>query len=242
MPNSEITADSGRHLLPPLVPARLIRRYKRFLADFELDSGETVTAHCPNSGSMMGCAAPGSPALLSRSDKPGRKLAYTWELVMANDCWIGINTGLPNRLVAGAIKSGLISELQGYETMRPEVSYGTNSRIDLLLSGPGQRCYVEVKNVTMVEDCRALFPDAATVRGQKHLRELMEMVRCGHRAVNFFVVQRQDCHNVAPADGIDPEYGRLLRLAAANGVELLAYQARVSAEAIYLTHRLPIIL
>jgi sugar fermentation stimulation protein A len=230
------------YLLPPLIPARLIRRYQRFLADFELDGGQIVTAHCPNSGSMKGCTIPGSPAFLSRCDKPGRKLAYTWELVMADNCWIGINTLVPNRLVAAAIRSGLIPELAGYGTVRPEVRYGTNSRIDLLLSNGENCCYVEVKNVTLAEGNRALFPDALTTRGQKHLRELMEMVRRGHRAVNFFLVQRRDCESVAPADGIDPEYGRLLRIAAASGVELLAYQASVGREAICLTKRLPVIL
>ena len=229
-------------LLPTLFPARLIRRYQRFLADFELAGGEVVTAHCPNSGSMKGCAVPGSPALLSRSDKPGRKLAYTWELVMADGCWIGINTGLPNRLVFEGIRSGLIPELRGYENIRPEVRYGANSRIDLLLSSGEERCYVEVKNCTLAEGNRALFPDAATTRGQKHLRELMEMVRCGHRAVNFFLVQRQDCESVAPADAIDPEYGRLLRVAAASGVELLAYRASVCREAISVEKRLPVVL
>lgn len=230
------------HLLPPLIPGQLIRRYKRFLADFELESGEIVTAHCPNSGSMKGCAVPGSPSFLSRCDKPSRKHCYTWELVMADNCWVGINTGLPNRLVHKAIESGVIAELQGYDSIRPEVRYGANSRIDLLLSRKDQLCYVEVKNVTLLGDGRALFPDAATVRGQKHLRELMEVVRLGNRAVNFFVVQRPDCSSVAPADAIDPEYGRLLRLAAASGVELLAYQAHVSRESIFLEHRLPIVL
>ncbi|WP_243372013.1 DNA/RNA nuclease SfsA [Geotalea sp. SG265] len=225
---------AGACLLPPLIPAVLIRRYQRFLADFALESGEIVTAHCPNSGSMKGCAVPGSPAFLSRCDKPGRKLCYTWELVRADGCWVGINTGLPNRLVHKAIECGVVTELQGYEAIRPEVPYGTNSRIDLLLTRGDERCYVEVKNVTLMEDGRALFPDAATVRGQKHLRELMEMVRLGHRAVNFFVVQRPDCNSVSPADAIDPEYGRLLRLAAAAGVELLAYQAQVGEETIYL--------
>lgn len=224
----------------PLFPATLIRRYKRFLADFELESGEIVTAHCPNSGSMKGCATPGSPAFLSRSDKPERKLKYTWELVKADGCWIGLNTGLPNRLVREAIENGLVTELQGYQTIRPEVRYGENSRIDLLLSNTDQLCYVEVKNVTLVEGNAILFPDAATTRGQKHLRELMGVVRQGHRAVNFFVVQRADGEFVAPADLIDPEYGRLLRQAAANGVEILAYRAHVAPEGINITGKLSV--
>jgi sugar fermentation stimulation protein A len=228
------------YLMPPLIPALLVRRYQRFLADFTLESGELVTAHCPNSGSMKGCAVPGSPAFLSRCDKPGRKLCYTWELVQANGCWVGINTNLPNRLVHRGIEGGIVSELQGYEAIRPEVRYGTNSRIDLLLSRGEELCYVEVKNVTLMENGRALFPDAATVRGQKHLRELMGMVRLGHRAVNFFVVQRQDCDSVSPAEAIDPEYARLLRQAHAAGVELLAYQAQVGPEAIYLQRPLAV--
>lgn len=228
------------NLPKPLYPGKLIQRYKRFLADVELTDGSVVTAHCPNSGSMKGCNAPGSPVFLSRSDKPGRKLAYTWELVQADGFWAGINTGLPNRLVREAIENGTIAELQGYTSIRPEVKYGTNSRIDLLLERNGERCYVEVKNVTLVEGEMALFPDAVTVRGQKHLRELMKVVRQGDRGVIFFVVQRGDGQAVAPADDIDPEYGRLLRLSVQNGVEAFAYQALVTPEEIRLTHRLPV--
>jgi sugar fermentation stimulation protein A len=231
-------------LLPrPLYSALLIRRYQRFLADVELADGSVVTAHCPNSGSMKGCALPGSPVLLSISDKPERKLRYTWELVMAEGNWVGINTGLPNRLVKEGIENGLVSELQGYPSIRPEVRYGEEkSRIDLLLEGASGLCYVEVKNVTLVEGKLALFPDAVTTRGQKHLRELMEVVRRGHRGVIFFVVQRADGEAVAPADTIDPEYGRLLRLAAAGGVQILAYRARVTPAEISLTYRLPVVL
>jgi sugar fermentation stimulation protein A len=226
----------------PLLPGTLIRRYKRFLADVQLESGEQVTAHCPNSGSMMGCQDPGSPVLLSRSDNPRRKLPYTWELVRANGVWVGINTQYPNRLVREGIEQGIVSELSGYSLIRGEVNYGKRSRVDLLLQGESGLCYVEVKNVTLVEDGRALFPDAVTLRGQKHLRELMQMVEEGHRAVIFFVVQRADGHLVAPADRIDSEYGKLLREAVARGVEALAYQARVTPQEIVLSHRLPVVL
>lgn len=230
-------------LLPqPLYPGRLIRRYQRFLADVMLDSGELVTAHCPNSGSMRGCAVMGSPVLLSLADNPTRKYRYTWELVLADGRWIGINTGLPNRLVHEGIANGTIAELQGYARIRGEVPYGENSRIDLLLEGAQGLCYVEVKNVTLVENGAALFPDAVTVRGQKHLRELMHVVREGQRGVIFFVVQRGDGESVAPADAIDPEYGRLLRQAAACGVEALAYQARVTPYEILLDHPIPVCL
>jgi len=227
--------------LPPLVAGTLVRRYKRFLADVELEEGGIVTVHCPNSGSMKGCATPGSRVLLSRSPNPGRKYPLGWELVQADDFWIGINTGLPNRLTREAIEAGTVGELQGYATIRPEVRYGEHSRIDLLLESPAGRCFVEVKNVTLVENGLALFPDAVTTRGQKHLQELMRVVREGDRGVIFFTVQRGDGNSVSPADMIDPEYGRLLRLALENGVEALAYRALVTPEEIRLTGRLPVI-
>jgi sugar fermentation stimulation protein A len=224
----------------PLYPGRLVKRYKRFLADIELTDGTFVTAHCPNSGSMKGCNAPGCPVFLSRSANPHRKLAFTWELVHADGFWVGINTGLPNRLVREGIENGAVRELGGYGSIRPEVRYGTRSRIDLLLEGKNGRCWVEVKNVTLVEGDAALFPDSVTERGQKHLRELMEVVRQGDRGVIFFVVQRGDGNAVAPADAIDPEYGRLLRLAVASGVEVLAYRALVTPEEVRLVERLPV--
>jgi sugar fermentation stimulation protein A len=195
--------------LPPLLSGRLIKRYKRFLADIELEDGSVVTAHCPNSGSMKGCDHPGAPVRLSVSNNPDRKLPYTWELVMINDYWVGLNTMLPNRLTEEGILDGTISELQGYDRLRREVPYGSErSRIDLLLERADGRCFVEVKNVTMVEGELALFPDAVTERGQKHLRELMEVVANGDRGVIVFTVQRGDGLAVAPADLIDPAYGK----------------------------------
>lgn len=227
--------------LPPLIPGRLMRRYKRFLADIELEDGRVVTAHCPNSGSMRGCDDPGNPVCLSYSPNPHRKLPYTWELVQVDGFWVGLNTLLPNRLAEEAILDGTITELQGYDRLRREVPYGSErSRIDILLEGEQGRCFVEVKNVTLVENGLALFPDAVTERGQKHLRELIEVVRNGERGVILFTVQRGDGVAVAPADAIDPVYGRLLREAVTIGVEALAYRARVEPEAIRLTERLPI--
>lgn len=227
--------------LPPLIPGTLIRRYKRFLADIELQDGSRVTAHCPNSGSMLGCNLPGLPVMLSLSPNPNRKLAYTWELVQADGFWVGLNTMLPNRLAEEAILDGTIVELQGYQNLRREVPYGSErSRIDILLEGDQGRCFVEVKNVTLVERGLALFPDAVTERGQKHLRELMEVVRNGGRGVILFTVQRGDGAAVAPADGIDPVYGRLLREAVKKGVEALAYRALVRPEDIRLTERLAV--
>lgn len=228
--------------LPPLIAGTLVRRYKRFLADVLLEDGSRVTVHCPNSGSMKGCATPGSRVFLSRSPKPGRTYPLTWELVESDGCWAGINTSLPNRLAREAIENGVVPELQGYNGIRPEVPYGERSRIDLLLEGPAGRCFVEVKNVTLIEEGRALFPDAVTTRGQKHLNELMRVVREGDRGVIFFVIQRGDAKALAPADAIDPEYGRLLRLARENGVEALAYRAEISTHEIRLTQRLPVIL
>jgi sugar fermentation stimulation protein A len=178
---------------------------------------------------------------ISRSTNPGRKYPFTWELVESDGFWAGINTGLPNRLVREAIENGTVVELQGYDTIRPEVAYGEHSRIDLLLVSPRKRCFVEVKNVTLVENDLALFPDAVTTRGQKHLNELMKVVREGDRGVIFFTVQRGDGRSVSPADAIDPEYGRLLRLAMKSGVEALAYRAQVTSEEILLTERLPVV-
>ncbi len=228
--------------LPQLTPAILVRRYKRFLADVELPDGSQITVHCPNSGSMAGCAVPGSRVLISRSPNQARKYSCTWELVEADGNWVGINTGLPNRLAREAIEAGVISELQGYDRIRQEVAYGSNSRIDLLLAGKQGLCYLEIKNVTLVEGTKALFPDAVTTRGQKHLRELMQVAATGHRGVTLFMVQRQDAVSMSPADGIDPTYGQLLRRAAESGVELLAYQALVTPSEIRVTHSLPIYL
>ena len=224
-----------------LLTGTLIRRYQRFLADVALESGETVTIHCPNSGSMTGCAVPGSRVVLSRSDRPGRKYPYTWELVQVGGCWIGINTGITPTLVREAITDGVVTELQGYGTIHPEVRRG-DSRLDLLLTGARGACWVEVKNVTLAENGRALFPDAVTERGQKHLKELMDVVRGGERGVIFYVVQRGDCRAMAPADRIDPRYGTLLREAVAAGVEALAYRAEVSPLGVTLARRLPVFL
>jgi sugar fermentation stimulation protein A len=163
-------------------------------------------------------------------------------MVESDGFWAGINTGRPNYLVREAIENGTVAELQGYETIRPEVAYGEHSRIDLLLESAGKRCFVEVKNVTLVENNRALFPDAVTTRGQKHLTELMRVVREGDRGIIFFTVQRGDGTTVSPADSIDPEYGRLLRLAMESGVEALAYRAQITPLQILLTERLPIVI
>ncbi len=223
-----------------LIAGKLLRRYKRFLADVRLETGEYITAHCPNSGSLKSCNIPGNNVQLSYHDQPTRKYPYTWEMIEVDGIWVGINTGHPNRLVAEAVQDGTITELQGYPVMRKEVKYGKNSRIDLLLENQSQICYVEVKNVTLVEKGRARFPDAVTERGQKHLKELMGVIRKGHRAVNLFVIQREDAFKFSPSDDIDPEYGRLLREAAKKGVEILVYLARVTPANISIITSLPL--
>jgi sugar fermentation stimulation protein A len=231
------------------VRGRLLRRYKRFLADVELEGGGTVTAACPNTGSMLGCCEPGSRVWLSESDSATRKYRHTWELVEARPggraVLVGINTGLPNRLVADAVASGVIGELGGYATIRREVPFGEErSRIDLVLEAPGREaCYVEVKNVTAaVSGGVAVFPDAVSARGAKHLRELMRLRERGARPVLVFCVQRGDVMEVRPADAIDPAYGRTLREAVAAGVEVMAWRAAVTARSIELATRIPVTL
>jgi len=231
----------------PLVAGTLIRREKRFLAYVLLDDGREVVAHTNNSGSMKGCQDPGSRVWLSPADKPGRKLKWTWEIVHAGPqaVAVGVNTLMPNRLVEEGVTSGVVAELQGYSTIRREVRYGSErSRIDLLLSDGEELAdaWVEVKNVTLVRGERALFPDAVTTRGRKHLRELSAQVELGARGVLVFVVQRSDAVEVAPADDIDPEYGVELRRSMAAGVEVLAYQADVGPERIQLARSLPVVL
>ncbi|CCQ74764.1 DNA/RNA nuclease SfsA [Magnetospira sp. QH-2] len=227
----------------PLLRGKLIKRYKRFLADVTLDSGEVVTAHCANSGSMLSCKDPDSEVWLSPSDNPKRKLKYTWELIRIGEGLVGINTGRPNKLVAGAIIDGTLTELQGYETLKPEQKYGKNSRIDILLTDPNKPpCYVEVKNVTLMRDGANLaeFPDAVTTRGTKHLQELTDMVAEGHRAVMVYLVQREDCTSFRVAADIDPAYDAALKAATKAGVEALCYTCKLTPSGITVAHPLPI--
>lgn len=227
----------------PLVHGTLIRRYKRFLADVVLDSGEEVTAHVANSGAMLGTSAPGMEVWLSPANSPTRKLAWSWELCRVDGALIGVNTAWPNAIAAEAIAAGLIPELAGYATLRREVKYGQNSRIDLLLEAPDRpTCYVEVKNVHLKRGDWAEFPDAVTVRGAKHLRELRDMVAEGKRAVMLYLVQREDCTGFRPAADIDPTYAEGLWAAKGDGVEAICYTCRMSLEDITIKGRLPIML
>ena len=218
----------------PLIPGTLVKRYKRFLADVRLDDGTLVTAHCTNTGSMLGCNAPDSQVYLSEQHGKNRKLPYTWELIRIGRTLVGINTLAANRLAREGIETGIIKELQGYERLRAEVPTRPGSRLDFLLESTGRQCYVEVKNVTLVMDRVAAFPDAVSERGTKHLKELIRLRRRGHRAVLLFVIQRGDCASLRPADEIDVEYGRWLRRAANAGVEIYPYGAKVAVRGISL--------
>ena len=225
----------------PLIEGRLIQRMKRFLADVELDHGEVVRAHCPNTGSMKTCGAPGDTVLLLHDPSPKRKLEYTWELTQTKAGYVGVNTARPNQVTARAVELGQIPELAGYDAVRKEVAYGKGSRIDLLLTDAGgRRCYVEVKNTTLLIGDEVRFPDAVTSRGLKHLHELQEMVREGHRAVMFYFVNRPEGSFFAPAAEIDPEYAEALRSVAASGVEILAYRAIHTPERIALGSRVEV--
>jgi sugar fermentation stimulation protein A len=223
-----------------LIRGTLVQRYQRFLADVRLPSGEIVTAHCTNTGSMMGCKEPGSVVYISRSDKKGRRLLYTWEIIEVGRTWVGINTMHPNRLVAEAVANGAIRELQGYDNIRREVVTRQGTRLDLCLEGSNGFCFVEVKNVTLAVDGAAAFPDAVSERGTKHLKEFMWLRRKGHRGAVVFVIQRTDCRIFRPADEIDSEYGRWLRRAIKAGIEALPYVAYVTPKEIVLKQRLPI--
>lgn len=223
----------------PLTSGRLIKRYKRFLADIELDSGEIITAHCPNSGSMKSCIEPGWRVMVSQSNNPKRKYKYTWEMIHNEKCWIGINTGIPNLITKEAIENNKIPELTGYPVIKREVKYGHNSRIDILLMNNKKCCYVEVKNVTLVEaDDNYYFPDAITERGKKHLFELINVIKSGHRAVMMFIVQRNDGKIFKPAVHIDPDYADTLKEATAKQVEMLVYRAQVDPKKIELTEKI----
>lgn len=231
----------------PLIPATLVRRYKRFLADVVLESGETITVHVANPGAMLGLAAPSSRVWLSRSASKTRKLPYSWELVEvdfgAGPELVGVNTGHPNALVAEAIAEGRIAELTGYPTVRREVKYGRNSRVDFLLEGPGvPPCYVEVKNVHMMRQTGlAEFPDCVTARGAKHLDELADVLAAGGRAVMLYLIQIGSADRMALARDIDPAYGAAYDRARAKGLEALAYRCTVDCGALAVADPVPVL-
>lgn len=224
----------------PLAHGRLVNRYKRFFADVLLDDGTAITAHCPNPGAMLGLNAPGLGAWVSRSDDPKRKLAHTLELVEADGGLVGINTMLPNRLVAEALAADAIPELTGYDLHRREVKYGAASRIDFLLEkGTGERCWLEIKNCHLSRTPGlAEFPDCVAARSLKHLRELEAMVAAGDRAVALFVVQRADCQAFSACQGLDPAFAAGLDRAADAGVEVLVYGCAMATTGIRIAGRI----
>lgn len=217
----------------PLVKATIIKRYKRFLADVVLEDGREVTAHCPNTGSMRTCWSPNDVVYLTYNPSPKRKLDYTWDYTQTKAGLIAINTMRPNRVVEEAIVNKKIPELKQYDHLRREVKYGENSKIDLLLEDDSKnKCWVEVKNVTLFDQGRLLFPDAVTKRGLKHLHELTKQVEKGDRAVMFYLINRSEGDVFSPAGDIDPEYTKALKTAEKNGVEILAYRTKRTLEAI----------
>jgi sugar fermentation stimulation protein A len=226
---------------PPLLEGTLVKRYKRFLADVALPSGETITVHCPNSGSMLRCSAPGSTVYLSDSCSATRKCRYTWELLREDSTFVCVNTSRTNRVVAEALRERIIPGFSQYDIIRPEYRYG-ESRLDFLLSGDSGECLIEVKSVTLAEGSRATFPDAVTERGRRHLAELRRGVAEGKRGVILFVIQRTDCDSFSPADSIDPKYGVALREAVGAGVEALAFRTVITSKEMRLSKPVPVAL
>ncbi len=226
------------HFSTPLVPGKLIKRYKRFLTDVELEDGSTVIAHCTNSGSMKTCIEEGAPVYLTPVCDPKRKTKFTWEMIFINGGWIGINTSIPNLLAFEAVHDGKIEKLKGYTSIRREVKFG-DSRFDVFAENGKEKCFIEVKNVTMKDGRYAAFPDAVTTRGLKHLNTLIEVKKQGIRAVMLYVIQRMDVSIFTPAKDIDPEYAKALKKAYKAGVEIIPIQAEVSPEKIELVKELP---
>ncbi len=225
----------------PLIKAKFLKRYKRFFVDAELPNGTIATAHCANTGSMKGLLDENNFAWLMPVDNPKAKLKYKLQFIETPTSMVGVNTALPNHIVKSALTLHKIKELKEYSHVKPEVKYGKNSRIDLLLTEDGlPDCYVEIKNVTLAEGKTALFPDAVTTRGAKHLNELIDMVKQGHRAVMLYLVQREDCTSFSIAKDIDPIYAKTLHAAVAAGVDILCYSCHLTPKHITLAHPLPI--
>lgn len=224
-----------------LVHGTLIERYQRFLADIRLDDGTIVTAHCTNSGTMKSCLETGAEVYLTPVNDPKRRTKFTWEMIKINGQWVGINTGNPNKLAFEAITQGLIVGLQGYTEVKPEVTW-EDSRFDLMARNEKETCFIEVKNVSMKVGEWALFPDAVTSRGRKHLETLIRVKKAGMRAVMLYIVQRSDVSKFGSANEIDPEYGKALRRAVEDGVEVFVAQATVTPTEIKIKKQLPLII
>jgi sugar fermentation stimulation protein A len=220
---------------PPLILGKLQKRYKRFFADIELETGEMITAHCPNTGPMTGVCQIGNLVYVSQSNNPKRKLAYTWEMIQIQDTWVGVNTNLPNQVIKQALTQKIFPELADlYDTVKSEVPYGQDrkSRIDFLLSQSGQPdIYLEVKNTTLAQNQLALFPDTVTTRGQKHLEELAALLPSA-RSVMLYFINRGDCSEFSPGDEFDPNYGKLLRQGISRGLTVLPCRFEISPQGI----------
>ncbi len=225
-----------------LYKGKLIKRYKRFLADITLENGEEITAHVPNSGAMTSCIEENCSVWVSFHDNPKRKLKYTLELTKMGENLICTNTGVANKIAIEAVKNGTIKELQGYTSLKPEQKYGQNSRIDILLENDDEKCYVEIKSVSLKQDETLAFPDAVTTRGQKHLKELEDMVKQGHRAVMLYIIQRDDKLDFSIAKNIDKKYHELLVEVMKSGVEVLVYQSNISENEIFIENKKEILL
>ena len=223
-----------------LQPGILIKRYKRFLADIELADKKVLTVHCPNTGSMLGCSEPGSQVMISRSDNPGRKYPHTLEIVQAGSAWVGVNTSRTNKLVREALEKQVVKEFGRLDSIAQEVKTSAHTRLDFLLEREGTRIYMEVKNCSLAENRAAMFPDAITARGTKHLHELAALKKQGHMAAVFFCVQRGDADYFMPAHHIDPVYAETLVNVASEGVMVLAYQADVNPREIAIARKLPV--
>ncbi len=222
----------------PLIPGKLIRRYKRFLTDVELENGEVVVAHCTNSGSMKSCIEEGAPVYLTPVNDPKRKTKFTWEMIYINNGWVGINTSIPNLLAYEWIKNGVIEPLKGYTNVKREVKFG-DSRFDVYAENDAERCFIEVKNVTLKEDKWARFPDAVTSRGLKHLNTLVKVKEQGIRSVMLYIIQRMDVDIFGPARDIDLAYAEALKDACQKGVEIIPVQVKVTPASIDFWRILP---
>lgn len=222
---------------PNLIKGNLIKRYKRFLADIILEDGSEITAHVPNSGAMTSCIEENCPVWVSFHDNPKRKLKYTLELTKMGENLICTNTGVANKIAIEAIENKTIKELQGYSSLKPEQKYGENSRIDILLENENEKCYVEIKSVSLKLKDSLAFPDAVTTRGTKHLNELISMVEQGHRAVMLYIIQRTDKASFRIANEIDKKYNEAFEIAKAKGVEVLVYQSEIDFENINIKNK-----
>ena len=227
------TAGIPVHTYPTLLGGTLVKRYKRFFADIQLDSGEIVTAHCPNTGPMTGVSAIGSPVYVSRSLDPKRKLKFTWEMIEVQGIWVGINTAMPNKIIRILLERHLLPDLEPYDTIQSEVAYGSeNSRIDFLLTHGAVKRYVEVKNTTWHDGTTALFPDTVTTRGQKHLRELMAAIAPQTKSTIIYFINRSDCHTFQASATADPHYAKLLAQAQHHGVQILPCRFQISPQTV----------